>query len=309
MESIQRTLGKMMNKEGFKERYNQLKNDVLKNPHVRAFIIENKDSLTEEMIEKSMGKLYEFTTQTADCNQCPSLDECPNLMQGYEPHLVISGKIIDIHYDRCKKKKHHDDKRKHSSLIQSMHMPDDILHAKMEEVELDANRLTVVKEADEFIQTYKPGDFSKGLFIYGPFGVGKTYILGAIANELAEKNIQSMLVYTPEFLREMKSSLADQSINKKLDAIKSVPILMMDDIGAESMSSWMRDDILGPILQYRMMNKLPTFLSSNFSYSELEHHLSYTQRGEVEKLKAARIMERIKYLTKPLQLNGENRRL
>ncbi|MDI5788502.1 hypothetical protein PO124_09190 [Bacillus licheniformis] len=41
--------------------------------------------------------------------------------------------------------------------------------------------------------------------------------------------------------------------------VKSTPILMLDDIGAESMSSWVRDEVLGAILQHRMSQQLPTF--------------------------------------------------
>ncbi len=42
-----------------------------------------------------------------------------------------------------------------------------------------------------------------------------------------------------------------------------------------------------------MVHELPTFFSSNFDYSELEHHLAMTRDGE-EKTKAARIIERVK---------------
>jgi primosomal protein DnaI len=66
---------------------------------------------------------------------------------------------------------------------------------------------------------------------------------------------------------------------------------------------------LGTILQFRMLENLPTFFTSNFDFKELEHHLTYTQRGEEEKMKAARIMERIKYLAKPVEVLGGNRRL
>ena len=38
---------------------------------------------------------------------------------------------------------------------------------------------------------------------------------------------------------------------------------------------------------------------------ELEKHLSVTQRGESEPLKAKRIMERIRYLTKEIQMTGK----
>ena len=67
-----------------------------------------------------------------------------------------------------------------------------------------------------------------------------------------------MLVYFPEFLREIKSSIQDNSIGEKIDAVKRVQVLMLDDIGAEAMSSFVRDDVLGAILQFRMLENLPT---------------------------------------------------
>ena len=36
---------------------------------------------------------------------------------------------------------------------------------------------------------------------------------------------------------------------------------MIDDIGAESMTSWIRDDVLSVILQYRMQEQLVTTFS------------------------------------------------
>ncbi|BBP91450.1 hypothetical protein BsIDN1_50680 [Bacillus safensis] len=84
----------------------------------------------------------------------------------------------------------------------------------------------------------------------------------------------------PEFVRELKNSLADHTLEEKLNMVKSTPILMLDDIGAESMTSWVRDELLGTILQYRMAEQLPTFFSSNFSPNELKHHFTYSQRGK-----------------------------
>ena len=95
-----------------------------------------------------------------------------------------------------------------------------------------------------------------------------------------------MLVYFPEFLREIKSSIQDNSIGEKIDAVKRVQVLMLDDIGAEAMSSFVRDDVLGAILQFRMLENLPTFFTSNFDFKQLEHHLTYTRRGEAEEMKA-----------------------
>lgn len=51
-------------------------------------------------------------------------------------------------------------------------------------------------------------------------------------------------------------------------------LLLLDDIGAETVTNWSRDEILGTILQYRMENNLSTFITSNLNISELEGHSS-----------------------------------
>ena len=51
------------------------------------------------------------------------------------------------------------------------------------------------------------------------------------------------------------------------------------------------------------------FFSSNFDMKQLENeHLRTSQRGEDEPLKAKRIMERIRYLAKEINMTGKNRR-
>ena len=84
-------------------------------------------------------------------------------------------------------------------------------------------------------------------------------------------------------------------------------MLLLDDIGAENCSNWSRDEVLGPILQYRMENHLPTFFTSNLTLDELEAALAVTSSG-VDKVKAKRIIERIKQQTISLELISKNRR-
>ena len=66
------------------------------------------------------------------------------------------------------------------------------------------DRNEAVAKALSFIGKYESGQKPKALYIFGKFGVGKTYLLGAIANQLAEKQISSLIVYFPDFLRELK---------------------------------------------------------------------------------------------------------
>jgi primosomal protein DnaI len=308
MEKINKTLKKLTSNEDFQKRYEQQRQEVLQHPDIIAFFAQHKNEINQDLIEKSMSKLYEYTKQSQDCNKCESLETCINFMKGYHPELILTRNSIDVIYKRCNRKIMADEQKKNEKLIKSLNVPRDILQATFEDFEGDTGRLDAGDKAATFLMNYEEGKKPKGLYLYGKFGVGKSYLLGAIANELAKKQISSMIVYVPELIREMKSSIADSSLNGKIEALKREPILMLDDIGAEAVSSWTRDEVIGPILQFRMLEALPTFFTSNFDLQGLEHHMTYSQRGEEEKMKARRIMERIRTLSEPVQVEGPNRR-
>jgi len=308
MEKINRTLKRISSSENFQKRYEKMRQETLSDPAVKSFLREHENELNKDSIEKGLNKLYEYINQSKECNKCESLDGCINMMKGYHPELVVVRNSIDLRYERCPRKRMDDEKRKNERLIKSLYVPKDILHATFDSLEHDDSRIDAIKKSLSFILNYEQGKHAKGLYFYGEFGVGKSYLLGAIANKLAQKQISSMIVYVPELLREMKSSIADSTLNEKIEALKKEPILMLDDIGAEAVSSWTRDEVLGPILQFRMLESLPTFFTSNFDLKGLEHHLTYSQRGEEEKMKARRIMERIRALSEPVLVDGPNRR-
>lgn len=308
MERINRTIKRLASNENFQKRYEEQRKQVLEHPDIHAFLTEHQNELNPNTVEKSMSKLYEYTQQSKECNRCESLDGCINFMKGYHPDLVLVRNSIDVVYKRCPRKVMADEQKKNQKLIKSLYVPRDILEATFEDFEGDLGRLDAGDRAATFLMNYEAGLKPKGLYLYGKFGVGKSYLLGAIANELAKKQIPTMIVYVPELLREMKSAIGDSTLNEKIEALKKEPILMLDDIGAEAVSSWTRDEVLGPILQFRMLEKLPTFFTSNFDFQGLEHHLTYSQRGEEEKMKARRIMERIRSLSDPVLVDGPNRR-
>ena len=158
----------------------------------------------------------------------------------------------------------------------------------------------------EFMDNYDKEDKPKGIYLNGSFGSGKTYLIAALFHEMAKKGVQSILIYYPEFLRNLKASFSTDYA-EKFTHIKKVPLLLLDDIGAENCSNWSRDEVLGPILQYRMENHLPTFFTSNLTLAELEKSLAITSSG-VDKVKARRIIERVKQLTIQLELISKNRR-
>ena len=196
------------------------------------------------------------------------------------------------------------------SRIRSVYMPKDIKEATFEGFDVTKPRERAFERSLKFVEDYiqNPDRFHKGLYLYGAFGVGKTYLLGAIAHELSMYGYPSTIVHYPTFATEMRSSVGNQTTGEKLEAYKSTPILMLDDIGAEYSTDWMRDDVLGVILQSRMQNELPTLFSSNLTMNEFEEHITFNNKGEANPLKAKRIMERVKFLSDEISVSGINRR-
>lgn len=156
------------------------------------------------------------------------------------------------------------------------------------------------------MENYQKGKSPKGLYLTGSFGSGKTYLIAALFNEMAKRGVRSALIYYPELLRSLKSSFSSD-YEERFRYIKRVPLLLLDDIGAENVTAWSRDEVLGPILQYRMEEGLSTFFTSNLNLEELESNF-IIKSSSLEKVKARRIMERIKQLTISLSLISENRR-
>ncbi|ADU31447.1 primosomal protein DnaI [Evansella cellulosilytica] len=295
----------------FEKRFQKMKVETLSSERVQNFLSENPH-VTNEQLDRAINELYQYKTQWDNCDNCPGVEACLNIMKGYQPKLSTYRDDLQLEYQVCSVKKTADERKRQSSLIKSLYVPKEMTQATFDDIHEDhSSRMMAVANALEFIVNVKPGENGRGLYVYGPFGVGKTFLMGAIANELADREVSTLIVYAPDFFRELKNGISDGSYQSKLDEVKQAPVLILDDIGAETMSNWVRDDILGALLQYRMMEKLPTLFTSNFDLDELEHHLSYTQRGGVEKmdeLKAKRIMERIRYLNDVIVMNGENKR-
>jgi primosomal protein DnaI len=291
MENIGKGIERTLQSKNLTNKLDQLMAEVMNDSDVQAFINEHREQLSDDDIVKSYAKLYEFVQ---------------------EKKKFMNFHFVDVTYVPTESLLKKQAQAEIKARVKAMDMPKDIRDARLENFELTSERKEAFQEAFKFINEFEdnPKNFHQGLYLQGTFGVGKTYLLGAIANSLAEKGFQTTLVHFPTFAVEMKQSIQKDTVGEKLDAVKKAPILMLDDIGADSMSSWVRDDILGVILQYRMQEQLPTFFSSNFNMLQLENeHLRVTQRGEDEPLKAKRIMERVRFLAKEINMIGKNRRL
>lgn len=263
-------------------------------------------NLSREELIKYTSRIKDSALELKNCKNCKNIMECKNTMCGYVYYPSILQDNLVFSYVPCKYKKKLDNDMSYQNNIFSFDMPKEIINASMKDIYTDdKNRLEAIKWLTTFIKKIENGEKSKGLFLTGNFGCGKTYLVAAAFNELAKKGKKVACLYYPEFLRSLKERFSDD-YKEIFNKVKKCDLLLIDDIGAETVTCWNRDEVLGTILQYRMQENLPTFFTSNLSINELETHLAYNDSEG--KLKARRIIERIKYLTDNITMIAENRR-
>lgn len=277
------------------DKYQKLSAKILENPEVQTFIADNDFQALQ--VKKSLSKFNEYVTEKAKFNA-----GIETKIAGYEPILFNNEGFADVTYrataDTLAKEADLSKKRR----VKLIGMPKDVVDISWDDVLLDdANRIKAYQAVASFISDYPN---QKGVYLYGQFGVGKSYMMAAMANELAERGISTTLLHYPSFISE--SSSLDE-LKSRTNEVKKVDVLVLDDIGAESNNDWIRDNILQVILQYRMQENLATFFTSNLTMVELERRLAMTKKGD-ETWSAKRVMERVRKLSNEYLLAGENRR-
>lgn len=77
MEPIKNSLAKWMREnKNFQENYNKISNAVLNDPEIKEFLSLHPE-LTKQEINKNLIKLYEYKTQSKQCENCTCLEEDP----------------------------------------------------------------------------------------------------------------------------------------------------------------------------------------------------------------------------------------
>lgn len=279
---------------------------ALKNPFLKEIV--DQINLEDKELMKYTSMLEEASIEYENCSKCKNILECKNKVTGYAFLPITKYKKLEFGYNACRYQKKLIEDNKHYKYISLIEVPNELKNASMKDVYTnDEKRFETIAWLNKFILDYPKGTLKKGLYLSGSFGCGKTYLIAATFNELAKQKVKSAIVYWPEFLRDLKTSFTTDEFKEKFDKIKKVELLLIDDIGAESVTEWNRDEILGSILQYRMQMQLPTFFTSNMDIVLLENHLAST-KDKVSTLKAKRIIERIKQLTIEQEMIAKNYR-
>lgn len=114
------------------------------------------------------------------------------------------------------------------------------------------------------------------LLLTGSFGTGKTHLAAAITHQAVQSAVPSMFLTVPDlldWLRNSFSSTDDSSFEDRFDEIRNIPLLVLDDLGTENATPWVREKIF-QIINHRYLNRLPTVITTNLDMQRIEERIS-----------------------------------
>ena len=298
MESV----GDVLKRQPSRFHYQDLVQKIMKDPDVAAFI--QQESLSPEELNRSISKFNQYITERDKFLR----GDTDYIAKGYKPILVMNHGYADVSYEETPELIAAEKEAAIKNRLKLINLPASLKKVSFADVDADdEKRFTVFQRLVEFSEAYPT--VRKGLYLYGDFGVGKSFMVAALAHDLSEKRgVSSTLLHYPSFVIDVKNAIGDGNVKTLVDEIKLSEVLILDDIGAEQSTAWVRDEILQVILQYRMQEDLTTFFTSNFNFEELEQHFAKGKHGNDETWEARRVMERIRYLAEETRLEGVNRR-
>jgi DNA replication protein DnaC len=162
--------------------------------------------------------------------------------------------------------------------------------------------------AEKFVAEYPmPQPF--GLLFMGPQGIGKTHLaVGIIKKLIRQKSIPSLFCTFPELLKEIQDSwnpVSQSSEMTLLEPVLNTEVLVLDELGAQKPSDWVRDQV-AYVLNYRYNENKVTIITTNF----LDHGADPTKEDRKNDSLSQRIGERIRSrlfeMCKTIKMDGKD---
>ena len=275
------------------------------NEFVQDFL--KKNGLDAAFVENHSSALKQWSENKKICAVCKGLKEC-RFDHGRVFELKISDGLLTQIYSRCRYLKEEDEKNQYLKNYTLFHGNNEMKLREFSKIDVSHSDSKEMVSVSKLLMQSE--NERKGIYLYGKPGIGKTFLMNCLGNLYVKKGYTTAFVNSPTLMSDLKDSFSISGVvENTLNLLKKCDILILDDIGGESISAWSRDEILMPLLNERMEKNKKTFFTSNYSFEELENHFSIDSRGNVDKIKANRLMERIKAVSTEKNLKGVNRRL
>ena len=105
---------------------------------------------------------------------------------------------------------------------------------------------------------------------------GKTHLAIGICRRWLQRGTPARFAYVPLLLEELRRGFreeGDRSYEARFDRFLNVPLLALDDLGAEYRTPWVQEK-LDTIIDYRLINGLPLVVTTNTPLDELPFRIA-----------------------------------
>jgi DNA replication protein DnaC len=198
-------------------------------------------------------------------------------------------------------------------LLENSKIPLRYDHCELENFELRSPHTSPSVEraklaAERFAQEY-PMSPPFGLLFMGPQGVGKTHLaVGILKYLIRQKSVECLFRTFPELLKEIQNSYNSVSQSSELSLLTPVletEVLVLDELGAQNPSSWVKDTV-SYVLNYRYNENKVTILTTNY---QDEDERKTTKPGVADSLSeriGVRMRSRLFEMCKTIKMDGKD---
>lgn len=226
-----------------------------------------KKGLDATFVDQNLSLLLRLKEEVKPCLTCPGIIKCPFKPRGIRRCIVEDDGLYDLGFERCPKTK---DIQPLLDNYKVRNYPDEWLLLDLAHLAKDAVSIEVSKKLLKINANPK-----KGLYLRGKTGTGKSYLMAALVNSLIKTyGMSASFVNFSNYVDDCKRSLRESSyepdfVDKTVNDLSEVDILVIDDLGREQSSEWTINQILFEILNNRMKKGKLTLITSQYTMGEL----------------------------------------